>query len=60
MFIQAIPRKGHNYYAIYEGKRIDGKVTRKTKLYLGSLENIDEPKRLELEEKIKLRAATPP
>jgi len=53
MFIQAIPRKGHKYYAIYEGKRINGKVTRKTKLYLGSLENIDEPKRLEFEEKIK-------
>jgi hypothetical protein len=49
MFIQGIPRRGHTYYAVYEGKRENGKVVRRTILYIGRLEGLTEPRRMEIE-----------
>ncbi len=53
MFIQGIEKRGHTYYAVYHGKRLVNKVKRETKLYIGNLENLDEPKRIEIEKKLK-------
>ncbi|MDP2845796.1 MAG: IS1634 family transposase [Candidatus Methanoperedens sp.] len=53
MFIQGINRRGHTYYAVYHGKRLINKVVRETKLYIGSLDDLDEPKRIETEKKLK-------
>src|SRR3990170_1771519 len=53
MFIQGIEKRGHTYYAVYHGKRLVNKVKRKTKLYIGNLENIDEPRRIDIEKKLK-------
>jgi len=53
MFIQGIEKRGHTYYAVYHGKRLANKVVRETKLYIGSFDNIDEPKRIEMEKKLK-------
>ena len=53
MFIQGIPRRGHTYYAVISGKRVDGKVVRKTEYYIGSLEKLDEARRVEIEENLK-------
>jgi transposase len=53
MFIQGIEKRGHTYYAVYHGKRLVNKVVRETKLYIGSLDNIDEPRRIEIEKKLK-------
>jgi transposase len=53
MFIQGINRRGHTYYAVYEGKRLINKVVRETKLYIGSLDDLDEPKRIETEKKLR-------
>ena len=53
MFIQGIKRRGHTYYAVYHGKRLANKVVRETKLYIGKLEDLDEPKRIEIENKLK-------
>lgn len=49
MFIQGIPRKGQTYYAVYEGKRENGKVVRRTVLYIGRLDGLTEPRRNEIE-----------
>ncbi|MDP2767799.1 MAG: IS1634 family transposase, partial [Candidatus Methanoperedens sp.] len=53
MFIQGIEKRGHTYYAVYHGKRLVNRVVRETKLYIGSLEKMDEPKRIDLEKKLK-------
>ncbi|MCJ7746720.1 MAG: IS1634 family transposase [Desulfobacterales bacterium] len=53
MFIQGIPRRGHTYYAVISGKRVDGKVVRKTEYYIGRLEKLDEARRVEIEENLK-------
>ena len=53
MFIQGIKRRGHTYYAVYHGKRLANKVVRETKLYIGKLDDLDEPKRIEIENKLK-------
>lgn len=52
MFIQGIKRRGHTYYAVYHGKRLANKVVRETKLYIGNIDDLDEPKRIEIEEKL--------
>jgi hypothetical protein len=52
MFIQGIDKRGHTYYAVYHGKRLVNKVIRETKLYLGRLDNLDEPGRIEIERKL--------
>jgi hypothetical protein len=53
MFIQGIKRRGHTYYAVYHGKRLIKKVERETKLYIGNLDNLDEPRRIDIEKKLK-------
>ena len=53
MFIQGIDKRGHTYYAVYHGKRLVNKVKRETKLYIGNLENLDEPRRIDIEKKLK-------
>jgi len=53
MFIQGIEKRGHTYYAVYHGKRLINKVKRETKLYIGNLENLDEPRRIEIEKQLK-------
>jgi len=53
MFIQGIVRRGHTYYAVYHGKRLINKVQRETKLYIGSIDDLNEPKRIEIENKLK-------
>ncbi|TAN38958.1 MAG: hypothetical protein EPN24_05610, partial [Candidatus Methanoperedens sp.] len=52
MFIQGIDRRGHTYYAVYHGKRLANKVVRETKLYIGHLDDLNEPKRIEIEKKL--------
>jgi len=52
MFIQGIDRRGHTYYAVYHGKRLINKVIRETKLYIGCLDDLDEPRRIEIEKKL--------
>ncbi len=52
MFIQGIKKRGHTYYAVYHGKRLVNKVIRETKLYIGRLDNIDEPGRTEIERRL--------
>src|SRR5574340_834871 len=53
MFIQGIEKRGHTYYAVYHGKRLINKVRRETKLYIGNLENLDEPRRIDIEKQLK-------
>lgn len=53
MFIQGIVKRGHTYYAVYHGKRLINKVERETKLYIGNLENLDEPRRIDIEKQLK-------
>jgi len=53
MFIQGIEKRGHTYYAVYHGKRLINKVERETKLYIGNLENLDEPRRIDIEKQLK-------
>ncbi len=53
MFIQGIEKRGHTYYAVYHGKRLVNKVNRETKLYIGNLDNLDEPRRIDIEKKLK-------
>ena len=53
MFIQGIEKRGHTYYAVYHGKRLVNRVVRETKLYIGTLDNLDEPKRIDIEKKLK-------
>ncbi|MDP3103964.1 MAG: IS1634 family transposase [Candidatus Methanoperedens sp.] len=53
MFIQGIEKRGHKYYAVYHGKRLVNKVERETKLYIGNLDNLDEPRRIDIEKKLK-------
>jgi len=53
MFIQGIVRRGHTYYAVYHGKRLINKVQRETKLYIGRIDDLNEPKRIEIENKLK-------
>lgn len=53
MFIQGIEKRGHTYYAVYHGTRLVNKVNRETKLYIGNLDNLDEPRRIEIEKKLK-------
>jgi transposase len=53
MFIQGIEKRGHTYYAVYHGTRLVNKVKRETKLYIGNLENLDEPRRIDIEKKLK-------
>jgi len=52
MFIQGIDRRGHAYYAVYHGKRLINKVIRETKFYIGCLDDLDEPRRIEIEKKL--------
>ncbi len=53
MFIQGIEKRGHTYYAVYHGKRLINKVKRETKLCIGNLENLDEPRRINIEKQLK-------
>lgn len=53
MFIQGIVRRCHTYYAVYHGKRLINKVQRETKLYIGRIDDLNEPKRIEIENKLK-------
>lgn len=52
MFIRSKPRRGHTYYSVVEGRRSADRVVQRTLLTLGRLDNIDEPKRAEIESKI--------
>lgn len=53
MFIQGIEKRGHTYYAVYHGQRLINKIKRETKLYIGNLENLDEPRRFDIEKQLK-------
>lgn len=53
MFIQGIEKRGHTYYAVYHGKRLVNKVKRETKLYIGNLDNLNEPRRIDIEKQLK-------
>ncbi len=53
MFIQGIEKRGHTYYAVYQGTRLANKVNRETKLYIGNLDNLDEPRRIDIEKHLK-------
>lgn len=53
MFIQGIEKRGHIYYAVYHGKRLINKVRRETKLYIGNLDNVNEPRRIDIEKQLK-------
>lgn len=53
MFIQGIEKRGHTYYAVYHGTRLVNKVNRETKLYIGNLDNLDEPRRIDIEKHLK-------
>ena len=53
MFIQGIEKRGHVYYAVYHGTRLVNKVKRETKLYIGNLDNLDEPRRIDIEKQLK-------
>jgi len=53
MFIQGIEKRGHTYYAVYHGKRLINKVKRETKLYIGNLDNLNEPRRIDIEKQLK-------
>lgn len=52
MFIQGIDKRRHTYYAVYHGKRLINKVIRETKLYIGRLDNLDEPGRIDIERRL--------
>jgi transposase len=48
MIFRAKPRKGRDYYSVVTSVRIADKVREKTVLYIGRLDNLTEPKRLEI------------
>lgn len=53
MFIAGFPRRGHYYYVVKRGKRVDGKVVHEKILNLGRLDNLTEQRRLEIERELK-------
>jgi len=55
MMIRDKPRRGHQYWSVVTSRRIadNPKPREQTILYLGRLDNIDEPRRLDLERKIR-------
>src|SRR4030066_1778851 len=48
MIFRAKPRKGRDYYSVVTSVRIADKVREKTVLYIGRLDNLTEPERLEI------------
>jgi hypothetical protein len=48
MIIRAKPRKGTDYYSVVTSVRIDDKIRERTVLYIGRLDNLTEPKRIEI------------
>src|SRR4030066_1092851 len=48
MIFRAKPRKGRDYYSVVTSIRIADKVREKTVLYIGRLDNLTEPERLEV------------
>lgn len=48
MIIRAKPRKGTDYYSVVTSVRIADKIREKTLLYIGRLDNLAEPKRMEI------------
>ncbi len=48
MIFRAKPRKGRDYYSIVTSVRTANKVREKTVLYIGRLDNLTEPERLEI------------
>jgi transposase len=53
MIIRAKPRKGCDYYSIVTSVRIADKIREKTVFYIGRLDNLTEPKRIEIAKKLK-------
>lgn len=52
MIIRAKPRKGTDYYSVVTSVRIADKIREKTVLYIGRLDNLAEPKRIEIINKL--------
>ncbi len=48
MIFRAKPRKGRDYYSVVTSVRIADKVREKTVLYVGRLDKLTEPERLEI------------
>jgi len=58
MYIAGFPRRGYKYYVVLRGRRSLDKVVQERVLYLGRLDNLDEPRRVELENQIKALGET--
>jgi transposase len=52
MIFRAKPRKGRDYYSVVTSVRIADKVREKTVLYIGRLDSLTEPERLEIKKKL--------
>lgn len=52
MIIRAKPRKGYDYYSVVTSVRIADKIREKTVLYIGRLDNLTEPNRIEIIKKL--------
>ena len=52
MIIRAKPRKGTDYYSVVTSIRSADKIREKTLLYIGRLDNLAEPKRMEIIKKL--------
>ena len=53
MRLRAKPRRGHDYYSVVTSVRSADKVREKTILYIGRIDKLTEPKRLEILKKLK-------
>ncbi|MBA3043758.1 hypothetical protein FP804_01310, partial [archaeon] len=52
MIIRAKPRKGNDYYSVVTSVRSADKIREKTVLYIGRLDNLTEPHRIEIIKKL--------
>lgn len=52
MIIRAKPRKGYDYYSVVTSVRSADKIREKTVLYIGRLDNLTEPHRIEILKKL--------
>lgn len=52
MIFRAKPRKGRDYYSVVTSVRIADKIREKTVLYIGRIDSLTEPERLEIEKKL--------
>lgn len=53
MYIAGFPRRGHVYYVVKTGRRSLDMVRQEKVLYLGRLDNLTEPDRIRMEQKLK-------